>query len=90
MNENSAILFSVNVNFRITSRRLSHSFSRISRILLICVDLLATLRLKLEDCEAVYGSNTSNQPNITKKPTRQRTIIAIYKALAGSHELGTT
>lgn len=68
----------------------SHSFSRISRILLICVDLLATLRLKLEDCEAVYGSNTSNQRNITKKPTRQRTIIAIYKALAGSHELGTT
>ena len=70
--------------------RLSHSFSCISRILLICVHLLATLRVKREDCEAVYGSNKSNQRNITKKPTRQNPIIAIYEALARTHELGTT
>ena len=36
------------------------------------------------------GSNRSNQRNITKKPTRQNQNIAIYEALAGSNELGTT
>lgn len=76
------------VNFRITSRRLSHSFSRTSRILLICVHLLATLRLKLEHCEAVDGSNKSNQRNITKKPTRQNQTLLFTTRSQGAMNQG--